>query len=135
MATASYAQFIAAVKNLSVSGVSKTHDQPPAVFNRADLPCKFCWFPQGDNAPLSFGGDAHEFRRREVDLIVVYESTAKKADPTFTETVALMDALETALGNLDAGQSNPSWQIRSQLYSETDDRRYWAVIATIQGTG
>lgn len=135
MASASYAQYIDAIQALEVEGVKRTYENPPTSFNSADMPCKFCWFPDGDNVPLSFGGGVREFKRRTVDLVVVYASTTPKAVQPFEETVAMMDAVETALVGLSVGQSNPNWTIRSQLYEETADRRFWAVIATINGTG
>lgn len=134
MATASYAQFVDAVQALNVSGVVRKYSKPPNKFNHADMPCSFIWFPGGDHAPLTFGG-GRQFRSRTLDLIVVYAHTAVTADEPFDETVAMMDAVETALDGLVVGQSKPTWSITSQLYSETAERRYWAVIATIQGHG
>lgn len=134
MAAATYTEFVDAIQALTVSGVSRKYEKPPSSFNSADLPASFVWFPSGDNSPLSFEG-GREFRKRSADLVVVYESTAPSADPDFTDTVTMMDNVETALGTLDIGYSNPSWEIRSQLYLETAERRYWAVIATINGTG
>lgn len=134
MATATYTQFVDAVQALTVTGVNRKYDEPPRKFNTADLPCSFVWFPSGDNAPLMFEG-GREFRRRSLDLIVVYAETAVTADAPFTATVTMMDNVETALLTLSVGQSKPTWTVRSQLYNETAERRYWAVIATIQGTG
>ena len=134
MATATYTQFVDAVQALSVSGVSRKYEEPPRKFNTADMPCSFVWFPSGDNSPLMFEG-GREFRRRAADLIVVYASTEVTADAPFTDTIAMMDNVETALLTLSVGQSKPTWTMRSQLYRETADRRYWAVVATIRGTG
>jgi len=134
MATATYTQFVDAVQALSVTGVSRKYEEPPQKFNTADLPCSFVWFPSGDNAPLMFEG-GRQFRQRSLDLIVVYASTALTADAPFTATITMMDNVETALSSLSVGQSKPNWSIRSQLYLESADRRFWAVIATINGTG
>lgn len=134
MATATYAQFIAAVQDLTIDGVVRRYDEPPNKFNAADLPCSFVMFPSGDNKPLSFGG-GREFRKRVVDLIVIYAATGITADQPFQETVAMMDEVETTLMGLSVGQSKPTWQIVSQLFDETAERRYWAVVATISGTG
>lgn len=134
MATATYTQFVDAVQALSVTGVNRKYEEPPRKFNTADLPCSFVWFPSGDNAPLMFEG-GREFRRRAVDLIVVYDSTALDADADFTATITMMDNVETALASLSVGQSKPTWSMISRLYDETATRRYWAVIATIRGTG
>ena len=136
MATATYTQFVDAVQALTITGVNRKHEEPPRNFNTADLPCSFVWFPSGDNSPLMFeGATGREFRRRALDLIVVYDSTALDADADFTATVTMMDNVEAALGSLSVGQSKPNWTIRSQLYNETAKRRYWAVVATIRGTG
>lgn len=134
MAAATYAQFINAIQALTVTDVKRKWEEPPRKFNAADLPCSFCMFPSGDNAPLSYSGP-REFAAREVDFIVIYADTAATADAPFTDTVAMMDKVETALLTLSVGQSKPTWNIRSQLYLEAGDRRYWAVIATIRGTG
>ena len=134
MAAATYTQFVDAVQALSVTGVSRKYEEPPRKFNTADTPCSFVWFPSGDNAPLTFEG-GRQFRKRALDLIVVYASTALTADAPFTSTITMMDNVETALGGLSVGQSDPAWTITSRLYQETTDRRYWAVIATITGTG
>lgn len=134
MATASYAQFIAAVQALDVVGVNRKYPEPPQKFNSADLPCSFVWFPAGDNKPLTFGG-GNQLRARVLDFIIVYADATVTPDMPFTETVALMDAVETALSSLRVGQSKPSWDIKSLLYQHTEDLRYWAVIATVSGTG
>lgn len=134
MATATYAQFIDAVQALTVSGVNRKYLEPPQKFNSADMPCSFVWFPSGDNKPLAFGG-GRQFRTRTVDLIVIYAQTAVTADMPFDATVTMMDAVETALNSLSVGQSKPTWEIISRLFDETAERRYWAVVATISGTG
>ena len=134
MATATYTQFVDAVQALDITGVNRQYEEPPRKFNTADLPCSFVWFPSGDNNPLTFEG-GRAFRGRSLDLIVVYAETAITADAPFTATITMMDSVESALLTLDIGQSKPTWRIRSQLYQETADRRYWAVIATIQGAG
>jgi hypothetical protein len=134
MSTATYAQFVAAIQALTVAGVVRKHTEPPMRFNYADLPCSFVMFPSGDNAPLAFQG-AREFRPRAADFVVVHAETAPTADAPFVATVAMMDAVEDALLTLDVGQSELTWTIRSQVYLETAERWYWAVVATIQGTG
>jgi hypothetical protein len=134
MAAATYAEFIAAVQAMEIAGVVRRYDEPPQKFNTADMPCSFVWFPSGDHKPLSFAG-ASQFRARVVDLIVVYAETGVTADMPFQSTVAMIDATEVALKSLAVGQTKPTWTIVSQLFNETADRRYWAVIATISGTG
>ena len=135
MGTATYSQFVDAVQALSITGVNRQYEAPPRKFNSADLPCSFVRFPRGDNDPMTFEGRTAGFRGRTLDLIVVYDSTALGADADFTDTITMMDNVETALLTLSIGHSKPTWRIRSQLYQETAERRYWAVIATIQGTG
>jgi hypothetical protein len=134
MATATYAQFVAAVQDLNVTGVNRKHTEPPQKFNTADLPSSFVWFPQGDNKPLMFGG-GREFKSRAVDLIVIYAETAVTVDMPFAATVTMMDAVETALNGLSVGFSQPTWIIESKLFDQTADKRYWAVVATISGKG
>lgn len=134
MATATYSQFVNAIQALSVTGVNRKYDEPPRKFNTADLPASFVMFPSGDNVPLSFEG-GRQFRGRSADFVIVYADTAVTADAPFTDNVTMIDNVETALGSLSVGHSSPTWTIRSQLYSETADRLYWAVIATIKGTG
>jgi hypothetical protein len=134
MATATYTQFIAAIQALSVTNVKRKYTEPPQAFNETDLPCSFVMFPSGDNTPLSFTG-GRQFRNRSVDFIVVYADTAPTVDAPFSATVTMMDNVETALTGLSVGRSDPTWEIRSQLYRETAGRLYWAVIATIRGTG
>jgi hypothetical protein len=134
MPTATYAQFVTAVQALTVSGVNRKYTEPPQKFNSADLPCSFVWFPSGDNKPLTFGGGG-EFKGRSLDFIVIYAETAVTADMPFAATVAMMDAVETALNGLSVGFSEPVWNINSRLFNETAERRYWAVIATVSGKG
>ena len=134
MAIATYSQFVDAIQALSVTGVSRKYGEPPRKFNTADLPCSFVMFPSGDNVPLSFEG-GRQFRGRSADFVIVYASTAITADAPFTDTVTMMDNVEAALESLSVGQSGPTWTARSQLYSESADRLYWAIIATIKGTG
>lgn len=134
MATATYAEFVAAVQALNVPEVVRRYDEPPQLFNTADMPCSFVWFPEGDNKPLSFKG-GREFRGRVVDWVVVYAETGITVDMPFQETVAMMDAVETALMGLAVGQTKPTWTVVSKLFNQTAERRYWAVIATITGTG
>ena len=135
MATATYTQFVDAIQALTITGVNRKYEEPPRKFNTADMPCSFCWFPSGDNNPLTLEGRTAAFRGRAADLIVVYATTEVTADAPFTDTIAMMDNVETALLTLSVGQSKPTWTMRSQLYQETADRRYWAVVATIRGTG
>ena len=114
--------------------LKRKYTEPPRKFNTADLPCSFVMFPSGDNNPLSFEG-GRQFRNRAVDFWVVYADTAVTADAPFTDTVMMMDNVEAALSSLSVGQSSPTWTIVSRLYAEMADRLYWAVVATIRGTG
>ena len=133
-AAATYSQFVDAIQALTVTGVTRKYGEPPRKFNTADLPCSFVMFPSGDNVPLSFSG-GRQFKGRSADFVVVYDSTAVDADTDFTATVTMMDNVDTALGSLSVGYSDPTWTIQSRLYREVGDRWYWAVIATVKGTG
>jgi hypothetical protein len=128
-----YAAFAAAYGALVVTGVSRRYDHVPASVNATDLPAQFVRLPNGGRDSGSVSTCAGSGKSRSIELVVLVEAVGlNNAEPNFDATIAVMDALETAI----AGMTKPLPVIGYELRSvglRVGDTDYWAVVATITG--
>ena len=133
MAT-TYANLVAALEAMSVTGVVRTYTQgPPQSISTADLPAMFVSIPVGGEEPLL--AKSATWATLRADVVMVYEPMNQNTPgANFDGTITAMDNLVTALRSLSIGQRAPSWQMQVQPVSigQVD---YWAIIATVETEG
>ncbi len=134
MPALTYANAVAGVSGLTISGVSSVGKltAPPASVNV--LPCSFPSVPTGGNGPVTVQGEGG-WRTWKVDLVVLYEAVGQSTLPAnFAGTLALMDAVDNALCGLTQGRAKLMWTIRLDIYP-VGNVEYWAVVASVEGRG
>ncbi len=134
MAITTYAAFVDAIEALTVTGVAKTYQGPPASLSTADLPALWCQAPKGDEDAITFG-TAGGWPTLTVDVYLAIEPAAQNLQAeNFAAQVKMMDALAAALRGLVAGKAPISWKI-SAVTIVVAGTNYWGVIATVTGRG
>lgn len=132
MSFTTYAELADAIRDVSITGVSRQFDGPPTTVNSTDLPASFPAFPQGDENPITMGGARYNLPRMEMDLVILQATYAEdKPIPNFNDTIDLMDNVAAALRGLSAGSSALRFTLETVIYSGT----HYAVVARVTANG
>ena len=131
-----YANFIANLGDLTITGVNRLYNEPPTSLNTSDLPAQWVQFPSGEENALTFGvhGGWPSFTAQ---LIIAYEPIAQNTHPAnWSGVVSLMDSTVTALRNAvgTVAKGKLTWIINPGTV-EVANTIYWAVIADVTGYG
>ena len=133
MTITSYTTFSAGLAALSVTGVTRQLTAPPASLETADLPTSWPGLPRGEEPAFTFQTPAG-WPTLICDLIIAIEPVGQNTQSAnYTATVAIMDALSTALRGLSLGRTMPTWIINANVQVIVGGANYWAVVATVSG--
>lgn len=134
MAVTTYAGFIDAIEALSVTGVARVFQGPPAALSTADLPAMWCQVPRGDEKAITFQA-AGGWPTLTVEVYLAIEPAAQNMQAeNFAAQVAALDNLAAALRTLDVGKAPLSWELRAVTIAVAG-ANYWGVVATVTGRG
>lgn len=136
-----HAEFITSVvKTLSVEGVKRQFQEPPASLNNADLPASFPESVQIIQEPLTF--QSHGGRTTfQCSFVIACEPAGLGTAPTnFNEIVTLSDNLDTALRGAvgTIGQGSLTWDIRGGVVAGSiivAGNEYWGIRCLVEGKG
>ena len=93
----SYASFASTLTGITVTGVKRAYTAPPAQISTADLPALFPRLPQGNTA-IDTLGRTSGLLSMTCDVVLIVEPVMQnRATANYTASLALMDALDTAL--------------------------------------
>lgn len=137
MAISTYAGMVEAIASVEIATVIRRYSAPPDSLNSADMPASFPRTPSGDEGPMTYQAQGG-WPTMRAELVVCYEAVAQDAgEPNFAGTVALMDAIASALRAITpgtVGRGPVSWTLRQEIVSVAGIG-YWAVIAAITAHG
>jgi hypothetical protein len=120
-----YTAFVNGLEALVATGVTtRLASSAPLALNSADLPVQWVAAPRGGWPTL------------KADLIVAYEAAGQDTGPTnFVGTVTMMDNLSAALRGATTLCGGPlRWDIKVSIVTVASVN-YWAVIASVEGSG
>lgn len=133
-----YAQFMAALGALSVTGVSKTYgygETPPASLNAADLPALWINLPEGDQRQMVSFASNDQWPTFSADIIVAVQPVAHKtAAEGLQATVEMMDAVTVALADARPAKTRPGWTQVARVVTVANID-YLAVVVRITASG
>lgn len=126
------AEFIAAIQAMTVTGVDRHYDEPPASIDISDGECAFPLMPsteQGDYVSTCINMS----KARSVGYVIVVDGTGQGTQAqNYGKLAALMDNLETALDGLN--QNFIQYSITTTGDYLIGDSAYWAIVADITVT-
>ena len=132
-----YRAFVDALEALTVTGVTRqfTQGPPSGATGVGDCPAQYVRAPSGNERPLVFG-EQGGWATMTAEVVILVEPVGQNRQPdNFDNTVDMMDALTTALqGASCITKSKINWSIR-QTIDTVAGMDYWAVVATVEGTG
>ncbi len=129
-----YATFVSNIAGMTISGVS-AKSAPPQQLSTADLPISYPRLPIADNQSVTL---THQRGLLSVaaELVVVMEPYRQGTNvANFTATVAMIDAIETAIVANASAYDIDRWNIALQIEEYGADRPYWQLVARIEGSG
>ena len=132
MGFTTYAAFVPALMDMTVSGVEKTLDEPPSQI--ATLPLMYPRLPTGDGAMEAFHSSAG-LLSGTCEVVIVIEALRQNLQSVnFAAALAMMDALSTALKTNAGDIGIDSWQMQVEQ-DIIGDTAYWLLVATVEASG
>jgi hypothetical protein len=126
------AAFLASIQAMTVSGVSRHYDEPPASIDIATGPAAFPTMPDsGRGAMVTTCVDMSKVRN--IGFVILVDATGQGTQSqNYGKLAALMDALETSLDGLTPGTFNfIEYSITTTGNYSLGGSEYWAIIASI----
>lgn len=124
------AAFLAAIQAMTVSGVSRHYDEPPASVDLSDGYAAFPLMPDSARGE-QFSTCINNSRTRAITFVVLVEATGQATQAeNYGKIAAVMDNLETALDALTIANFI-EYDITTSGNYPLGGQEYWAVIATI----
>jgi len=128
----SNANFLAAIQAMTVTGVDRHYDEPPA---SVDISAGECAFPTMPDAARGeqVSTCVYQSMTRSIGYVIIVEATGQGTQPqNYAKLAALMDNLETALNALAPGTVNfIEYEISTTGNYPVGGSEYWAIVATI----
>lgn len=129
-----YTSFLASLRALTVTGVTKKFNAPPSQISSAMLPAMYPLLPEGNTEVATFSS-ATGMLNVACDLVIVVGALGQSTSiPNMDATIELMDALHTALDTAAAAGNFDRWSMRMEtdLIGET---AYWRIVARVEASG
>jgi hypothetical protein len=131
-----YTAFVNGLEALVVTGVTtRLASSAPLGLNSADLPVQWVAAPSGSDSAITMKAEGG-WPTLKANLIIAYEAAGQDTGPAnFVGTVTMMDNLSAALRGATTLCGGPlRWDIKIAIVTVAN-ADYWAVIASIEGSG
>ncbi len=132
---ATNAAFLSAIQGLTITGVTRHYDEPPASLSTADLPAAFPLMPSGALGEKALSCFAQN-KTRSIGFVICLEAVGQGTQPqNYGLIAARMDNLETALDALEKSQGGTlanflEYEMGAEIF-EVAGNAYWAIVATV----
>jgi len=134
MAFTTYTAFVAALMDISISGVTKAYDAPPTQISTASLPILYPAFPDGSNGVVAFSGGAG-LTSATCDMVIAIEPVRQSLpNVNYAAALTLMDASETAIAAAALAIGIDEWAMRVEQ-NYIGDTVYWMMIISVEASG
>lgn len=138
MAITTCVSFCDSLAGLSITGVERTYDHPPESVNSADLPASFPRLVAaveggaGGTLTVQTSGGWPTYTAELVVLVEALELGTNSGN--WDNALTMVDSVAIALRSADIAKSLLGWT--STLVNEVvGEESYWAVVATVTGSG
>ncbi len=130
-----YAQWVAGVAALDITGVKTEKTAPPQRVNDADLPLSYPRIPELSEEVAALTG-SHGLTNATVEMVFLMRPMALATSAaTFAATLALLDAMTTTYGAAVTTWGLDTWSVRQTVESlDGGTTLYVALVATIEGS-
>ena len=131
-ALTNYANFLSAIQSMTVTGVDRHYDEPPASVDISAGECAFPTMPTGDRGDLVFSC-IDSGKSRSIGYVIIVDGTEQGTQAqNYAKLATLMDNLETALDALTPGTFNfLDYTITTTGNYPVGNSEYWAIVAEI----
>jgi hypothetical protein len=128
----SNAEFLTKIQAISVTGVTRHYDEPPASIDIATGPAAFPTMPDASRGDM-ITSCVDMSKNRNIGFVIIVEATGQGTQAqNYGKLAALMDALETALDALTPSVFNfVEYTIGTNGNYLLGDSAYWAIVADI----
>lgn len=124
------AAFLAAIQAMTVTGVDRHYDFPPASVDLSAGECAFPTMPGADQGEL-VSTCINMSKSRGVGYVIIIDATGQGTpEQNYAKIASLMDNLETALDGLTVANFI-DYTISTTGNYPIGDSDYWAIVADI----
>jgi len=128
-----YAEYVATLTALTVTGVTKRYSAPPSQLSTAQLPAMWARLPSGTVEVVAMDGGAG-LPSFTCDLVIAIEAMAQNTQPAnYAKGITIIDALQAALTTEALEGVLDSWALRLDAEA-IGDTAYWVIVATVTGS-
>jgi hypothetical protein len=126
-----YQSFAATLAGLTVTGITTSLTEPPAIDTSGNYPMMFPRVPSVERGAITLASSAG-LKTVTCELVIVVERDSLSTPYTkFSTTMAILDALDTALvTEMVANNVIDSWTIDPEI-----NEYGWTLVATVEGSG
>ena len=128
----SNAAFLTAVQAMTVTGVTKHFDNPPASLNTADLPAAFPLWPGANflDMPTSCKNTG---KTRTIGFVIAVEASGQGTYAlNYGKFASLMDNLESSIDTAFTSAANfYTYEMSTIPNYPVGDNTYWSIVVTI----
>lgn len=128
--TPNNAAFVSAMQGLSITGVTRHYDEPPASVNTADLPAAFPMLPSGTLGER-LTTCINDSKTRSMQFVIIIEAVGQGTQAqNYARIAALMDNLETALDALTTANFT-DYEITANTTVAVAGNEFWSIVADV----
>jgi hypothetical protein len=126
---------LTAIQALTITGVDRKYDEPPASIDISDGVAAFPEMPSGDRGEQVATCAALGKSRAIIYVIIVEAAGQGTQAQNYAKLAALMDNLETALDSLQDSIVNfVEYEITTTGNYPLGQSEYWAIVASVTGS-
>jgi hypothetical protein len=131
-----YAAFVSAMQGMTVTGVKRHYNEPPASIDISDGPAAFPLLPSGEKGEYITSCIASA-KSKTMQYVIIIEAVGQRTQgEKYGQVAALLDSLETALDALQVSDGGTlaafvEYTLESTADFPIGDSTFWAIVANV----
>jgi hypothetical protein len=127
--------FVTALGDIAITGVSNKLNEPPRKLTTADLPAQWVQVPSLERAPATFQSQGKLWDTHRAQLVVAFEPVGQSTQAAnWSGVLTLMDNVWSAIALASIVQGRLQYTIAQGIVTVAD-LTYWAVVAEVEAHG
>jgi len=127
--------FVTALGDVTIAGVTSKLNEPPRKLTTADLPAQWVQVPNLAREPATFQSQGKLWDTHRAQLIVAFEPVGQNTQAAnWAGVLTLMDSVWTAIAAASLVQGRLQYTIAQGIVTVAE-AAYWAVIVEVEAHG
>ena len=127
--------FVTALGDVTITGVTSKLNEPPRKLTTADLPAQWVQVPILERAPATFQSQGKLWDTHRAQLVVAFEAVGQNTQAAnWSGVLTLLDNMWTAIAAASIVQGHIQYSIKQGIVTVAKID-FWAVVAEVEGHG